>query len=153
MAKRPFDRLKVVEYGELISAPYYTKLMAGLGAEVIKVEKVGSGDKARGHGPFPNDIPHHEKSGLFLSLNTNKTGITLNMSKKKGRAIFKRLIETTDVLVENNPRGHMESMGLGYDSLKAINPRLVMVSITPFGQSGPYRDYKAHHITNGVISR
>ncbi len=85
---------------------------------------------------------------MFLSLNANKLGITLNLDKDKGKDIFKQLIEVADVLVENNAPGQMEELGLGYDSLKEINPRLVMVSITPFGQTGPYRDYKAYHINS-----
>jgi crotonobetainyl-CoA:carnitine CoA-transferase CaiB-like acyl-CoA transferase len=145
---KPLNGLKIIEYGEVISAPYCTRLLAGLGAEVIKIENVGTGDKARTNGPFPQDIPHPEKSGLFLSLNANKTGITLNLETEKGKEIFKRLIETADVLVENNDPGHMEKLALGYESLKAINPWLVMVSITPFGQTGPYRDYKAYHINS-----
>jgi crotonobetainyl-CoA:carnitine CoA-transferase CaiB-like acyl-CoA transferase len=146
--KRPFNGLKVIEYGENISAPYCAKLLAGLGAEVIKVENPGSGDEARFNGPFPKYIPDIEKSGLFLSLNANKMGVTLNLNKKKGKEIFRRLIETADVLIENNAPGYMESLGLGYDTLKEINPKLVMVAITPFGQTGPYRDYKAYHINS-----
>ena len=148
MAKRPFEGLKVIEYGEVISAPYCGRLLAGLGAEVIKVENPGSGDKARANGPFPGDVPHPEKSGLYLSLNANKIGVTLNLEKKQGKDVFKKLIETADVLVENNIRGYMDGLGLGYETLKAINPRLVMVSITPFGQTGPYKDYKAYHINS-----
>ena len=148
MIKRPLGGLKVIEYGEVISAPYCTKLMAGLGAEVIKVEKPSIGDKARNNGPFPHNKPHPEKSGLFLLLNANKIGITLNLDKNQGKEIFKRLIEPADVLVENNAPGRMAELGLGYDSLQAINPGLVMVSITPFGQTGPYRDYRAYHINS-----
>lgn len=113
---------------------------------MIKVEDPGCGDKARNHGPFPDDIPHAEKSGLFLSLNTGKKGITLNLSTDTGKDIFRKLIESSDVLVENNECGLMEDMGLDYKRLSSINPRLIMVSITPFGQSGPYNNYKAHHI-------
>jgi len=145
--KRPFSGLKVIEYGENISAPYCAKLMAGLGAEVIKIE-TPAGDEARSNGPFPGNIPDIEKSGLFLSLNANKTGITLNLNKKKGKAIFKRLIETADVLIENNAPGYLDKLGLGYNTLKEINPKLVMVSITAFGQTGPYKDYKAYHINS-----
>ena len=148
MTKRPFNGLKIIEHGEGISAAYCTRLFAGLGAEVIKIEKAGIGDNARRHGPFPENTPHSEKSGLFLSLNTDKMGITLNPEKKKGKELFKRLIETTDVLVENNATGYLERLGLSYQSLKKINPRLVMVSITPFGQTGPYRNYKAYHINS-----
>jgi crotonobetainyl-CoA:carnitine CoA-transferase CaiB-like acyl-CoA transferase len=146
--KRPFSSLKVIEYGENISAPYCAKLMAGLGAEVVKVENTASGDKARINGPFPEDEPDIEKSGLFLSLNANKIGITLNLKKKKGQEIFKRLTTAADVFIENNPPGYMAGLGLGYDTLKEINPKLVMVSITAFGQTGPYRDYKAFHINS-----
>jgi crotonobetainyl-CoA:carnitine CoA-transferase CaiB-like acyl-CoA transferase len=146
MAKRPFQTLKVIECGEDISAPYCTRLLAGLGAEVIKIEKTDTGDKARNHGPFPGGQVHPEKSGLFLSLNANKLGITLDMEKQKGKDIFKKLIETADVLVENNAPGTMEALGLGYETLRGINPKLVMAAITPFGQNGPYKDYKAYKI-------
>jgi crotonobetainyl-CoA:carnitine CoA-transferase CaiB-like acyl-CoA transferase len=81
-----------------------------------------------------------------LSLNANKIGVTLDLEKKKGKDVFKKLIKTADVLVENSIRGYLDGLGLGYDTLKEINPRLVMVSITPFGQTGPYKDYKAYHI-------
>ena len=147
MSTRPFAGLKVIEYGEYISAPYCTHLLAGLGADVIKVEKAG-GDEARVNGPFPQDIPHPEKSGLYLSLNANKKGVTLNLDKPQGKDVFKKLIANADVLVENNIRGCMAGLGLGYDVLKAINPKLVMVSITPFGQTGPYKDWKAYHINS-----
>jgi crotonobetainyl-CoA:carnitine CoA-transferase CaiB-like acyl-CoA transferase len=141
MSTRPFAGLKVIEYGEYISAPYCTRLLAGLGADVIKVEKAG-GDEARINGPFPQDIPHPEKSGLYLSLNANKKGVTLNLDKPQGKDVFKKLIANADVLVENNIRGCMAGLGLGYEVLKAINPKLVMVSITPFGQTGPIRTGK-----------
>jgi CoA:oxalate CoA-transferase len=146
MARKPFKGLKVLEYGNYITAPYCTRLFAGLGAEVTKVEKPGSGDEARNNGPFPNDMPDPERSGLFLSLNANKLGITLNLESQLGKDIFRKLIVNTDVFVENNPPGYMEGLKLGYDSLQEINPKLIMASITPFGQSGPYRDYKAYHI-------
>jgi crotonobetainyl-CoA:carnitine CoA-transferase CaiB-like acyl-CoA transferase len=148
MMKRPFEGLKVIEYGELISAPYCARLLAGLGAEVVKVENAGSGDKARINGPFPGDIADPEKSGLFLSLNANKIGITLNLKTKKGQEIFKKLVAAADVLIENYAPGYMKKLGLDYDTLKLINPGLVMVSITPFGQTGPYKNYKAYHINS-----
>ncbi len=141
-----FEGLKVVESGNLVSASYCTKLLADLGAEVIKVEKPGTGDEARKHGPFPNDNPDLEQSGLFLALNTNKLGITLNLDTSDGRDILKKLLKDADVFVENNEPKYMEELGLDYASLEKINPRLIMVSITPFGQSGPYRDYKAYDI-------
>jgi CoA:oxalate CoA-transferase len=143
MGKEALSGLKVLEYSEFISGPYCGKLLADLGAEVIKIEKPGFGDKSRSHGPFPKDIPHPEKSGLFLYLNTNKLGITLNVRGAAGMKIFGELARWADVIVENNSPREMEKLGLDYESIHKINPSLVMTSITPFGQTGPYRDYKA----------
>ena len=146
MPQGALSDLKVVEYAHSISGPYCAKLLADLGAEVIKVEEPGVGDKARRSGPFPQDTPHPERSGLFLYLNANKLGITLNLDTATGSGIFKELIEQADILVENNPFDFMAGLGLGYDSLSKINPRLVMTSITPFGETGPYRHYKASEL-------
>ncbi|MBW2091737.1 MAG: CoA transferase, partial [Deltaproteobacteria bacterium] len=132
MSEQALAGIRVIEFGNLVSAPYCTKLMADLGAEVIKIEEPGRGDEARQRGPFPGNDPHPEKSGLFLYLNTNKLGITLNPSKLEGKKIFKALIQNVDVLVEDKSPGEMEKMGLGYDALKKINPGLIMASITPF---------------------
>ena len=143
MSLKALGGLKVVEWSEFVSGPYCGKLLADLGAEVIKVEKPGCGDKARSHGPFPQDIPHLEKSGLFLYLNTNKLGVTLNVRNATGAEIFRELVKWADVLVENHPSAEVEELGFQWDSLKSLNPRLVMTSITSFGQTGPYRDYKA----------
>jgi len=143
MNKGALSSLRVIEYGEFISGPYCGKLLADLGAEVIKIEKPGFGDKARSHGPFPQDIPHPERSGLFLFLNTNKLGVTLNVGTAAGVKIFRELVKWADVIVEDNPPQEMKRLGLDYESLHQLNPRLVMTSITPFGQTGTYRDYKA----------
>ncbi|MHB8105196.1 MAG: CaiB/BaiF CoA transferase family protein, partial [Dehalococcoidales bacterium] len=113
-----------------------------LGADVIKIEKPGLGDSARHWGPFPGETPHPEKSGLFLFLNTNKLGITLNPENGPGRKLFRRLIEWADVLIENYPPREMAHLGFRYQSLKKLNPALIMTSITPFGQTGPYKDFK-----------
>ena len=142
MAETALSGIKVVELGGFIAAPYCTKLMADLGAEVIKVEEPGKGDPARSYGPFPDDDPHPERSLLFAYMNTNKLGITLDVKSALGKKLFKELIRDADVLVESNPPRMMEELGLDYDSLSAINPRLIVTSITPFGQTGPYRDYK-----------
>jgi CoA:oxalate CoA-transferase len=144
--------LKVLELSEFISGPYGGKLMADLGAEVIKIEKPGTGDRARRWGPFPGDIPHPEKSGLFLFLNTNKLGITLNIESERGREIFRRLIEWADILIESNTQKDMARLGIDYRSLKKLNPSLIMTSITPFGQTGPYKDYKGSDLINSHMS-
>ncbi len=139
--------VKVVEYGNLISAPYCSKLLADLGAEVIKVEPPGEGDVARRGGPFLDDIPGTERSGLFLYLNTNKRGVTLNLEKATGRHIFKELIKNTDILIEDTQPGKMSALELGYRNLKSLNPSLIVTSITPFGQTGPYKTYTGSDLT------
>ena len=151
MSEQALSGLKIVEYGSFVSAPYCTKLMADLGAEVIKVEEPGSGDESRRYGPFLNDEPDPEKSGLFLYLNTNKMGITLNAKTKTGQKILKRLLEEADVFVENNPPKHMAELGLDYPILKKVNPRLIVTSITSYGQTGPYKDYKGHALNTAGL--
>jgi len=146
MSEQALSHLKVLELCNFVCGPYCTKLLADLGAEVIKIEPTSVGDEARRRGPFLNDIPHPERSGLFLYLNTNKSGITLDIKTSKGRGILKELIKKTDIFVEDNPPKVMKELGLTYQQLQKINPRLVMTSITPFGQTGPYRDYKAHEM-------
>jgi len=146
MSEQALSHLKVLELCNFVSGPYCTKLLADLGAEVIKVEPPGIGDEARKRAPFLNDIPHPERSGLFLYLNTNKLGITLDIKTTKGRGILKELIKEADILVEDNPPKVIKALGLTYQELQKINPRLVMTSITPFGQTGPYRDYKAYEM-------
>lgn len=118
------------------------KILGDLGADVIKVERPG-GDPSRNIGPFYKDIPDPEKSLYWFSYNHNKRGITLNIETETGRDILKRLIEKTDILIETFRPGYLKSLGLDYDSLIKINPRLIITSITPFGQSGPYKDYMA----------
>ncbi|MES3022839.1 MAG: CoA transferase [Pseudomonadota bacterium] len=145
MTKGPLD-IKVVELCNFIAGPYCSRLLADFGAEVIKVEQPGTGDDARKRGPFPNDEPDLESSGTFLYLNTDKLSVTLDLETPDGREVFKRLIADADVLIEDRPPGDMLRLGLDYASLKAINPGLIMTSITPFGQVGPYRDFKAYHL-------
>jgi len=145
--ERALSDLKVLEFGNLVTAPYCVKLLADLGAQVIKIENPVGGDKARSRGPFAGDNPGLEKSGLFAYLNTNKRSITLNPRTSLGKAVFEDLIKDADILVENQPPQLMEELGLTYDALEKINSQLIMTSITPFGQTGPHRDYKAHELT------
>lgn len=141
------DGLQVLDVTRYIAGPFCTKLLADYGADVIKVEKPGEGDGARRMGPFPNDVPDPEESGLFLYLNTNKRGITLNLKTETGVKIFKDLVRESDILVENFSPRVMPSLGLDYQTLKKVKPQLVMTSISNFGQAGPYRDWKATEIT------
>ena len=140
--------LKVLDLTHYIAGPYCTKLLADYGAEVIKIEKPGEGDGVRKMGPFYEDDPHPEKSALFLHLNTNKRGITLNLKTTTGVKLFKELVKDVDILVENFEPRVMPNLGLECKTLEAINPRLVMTSISNFGQTGPYRDYKATELVS-----
>jgi len=140
------EGLHVLELGEMVSAAYATKLMADLGADVIKVEPPG-GERARRRGPFPASGPHPERSGLFLYLNTNKRGVTLDLDSEAGRDDLAALVERADVLVHNYPRPHLEALGLSYETLSRSRPELVMCSITPFGLTGPYSGYRAEELT------
>ena len=136
----------------MVAGPYCGKLLADLGAESIKIEQPLAGDRARHRGPFAGDEPHPDKSGLFLYVNTNKLGITLDPTTPTGRRIFLELAKDIDVLVEDHLPGRMSELGLDYDTLAAANPGLVMVSVTPFGQEGPYAHFNCytlnlHHVS------
>jgi len=138
--------IRVLDLTHYVAGPYCTKLLADYGAEVTKIERPLVGDGARRIGPFKDDIPHPEKSGLFLHLNTNKKGITLDLRSQTGIDIFEKLVKDVDVLVESFAPRVMPGLGLDYEALAQINPGLVKTSISNFGQTGPYRDYKATEI-------
>jgi len=130
---------------------YCGKLMADMGADVVKIERPG-GDATRDLPPFWRDVPHRERSLPFLYLNTGKRGITLDLARPEGRALFARLARTADVVIETGRPGDLESLGLGYQALAAGNPGLVLTSITGFGQSGPWRDLAAADIVVSALS-
>lgn len=117
------------------------KLLAELGADVVKIERPG-GDASRNTGPFYKDTPDKEKSLFWFAYNTGKKGITLDIETADGRGIFKRLVTRADMVIESFNPGYMNGLDLGYETLSKLNPRLIFVSITPFGQTGPYKDYK-----------
>ncbi len=117
------------------------KILADLGCDVLKIEEPG-GDPGRLHGPFYQDTPDPDKSLYWWAFNANKRGITLNIERPEGRALFLRLAEKADFVIESFAPGYMDEMGLGYRELRKLNPGLVVTSITPFGQSGPYARYK-----------
>ena len=137
----PLAGLRVLELADE-KGQFCGKLMADLGADVIKVEPPG-GQDTRSIGPFLDDIPHPERSISFWHYNTSKRGITLNLETNDGRELFRRLAATTDIILESYPPGYLSSLGLGYEDLAASNPRLIMCSLTPFGQEGPWRDYRS----------
>jgi len=147
MPPQALDDLLVLDLTHYVAGPYCTKRLADFGARVIKIEPPLHGDPGRQLGPFPNDVPHPEKSGLFLHLNTNKESVTLNLKRLRGRQIFFKLLEHADIVVENFRPGVMRQLQLDYPLLRRVKPNLVMTSISNFGQSGPYRDWRAQDLT------
>lgn len=128
----PLSGIRVLDLTRVLAGPYCTMILSDLGAEVIKVEIPGSGDDSRAFGPFL-----HNRSLYFLSINRGKKSISLNLKKEKGKAILIELVKHCDILVENYRPGTMEKLGLSYEILKEINPRLIYAASTGFGHSGP----------------
>ena len=147
MSERALSGIRVLDLTHSIAGPYCTKMLADYGADVVKVERPGSGDISRAEGPFIGDVVDIDGGGLFLYINTNKKSITLNLKSAEGVKVLKALVKETDVLVENFEPRVMPSLGLDYQILKSINPGLVMTSISNFGQTGPYRDCRATDLT------
>ncbi len=137
---------KVLDLTHHIAGPFCTKLLADHGADVLKIEQPPGGDPTRHMPPFLKDEPHPEKSGRFLYLNTGKRSVTLNLKTADGKHILKELVRDVDILVESFSPRVMPSLGMSYEVLRDINPRLIMTSISNFGQTGPYRDYKMTEI-------
>jgi crotonobetainyl-CoA:carnitine CoA-transferase CaiB-like acyl-CoA transferase len=121
------------------------KILADLGADVVKIEKPG-GDPGRMKGPFIDDIPHPERSLHWFAFNLNKRSITLDLETNKGAGIFRKLVETATFVIESFEPGYLDGIGLGYNALKSINPGIIMTSITPFGNTGPHREWKGSDI-------
>lgn len=121
------------------------KVLGDLGADVIKIERPG-GDSSRNIRPFYHNTPDPEKSLYWFAFNANKRGITLNIENERGRDIFKRLVQTADFVVESFPPSYKQKFGLGYQLLKKLKPSIIMTSISPFGQNGPYADYKGSNL-------
>jgi crotonobetainyl-CoA:carnitine CoA-transferase CaiB-like acyl-CoA transferase len=143
----PLAGLRVLDLTHWLAGPRCTMLLADFGADVIKLERPPAGDPARRLGPFPHDLPDPEASGTFLHLNTNKRSVTLNLKTDAGLELAKSLAGRVDAVVENFKPGVLERLGLGYETLKALRPGIVLTSISNFGQDGPYRDLPASEIT------
>ena len=139
MRKGALEGIRVLDLGRVVAAPICGQILGDLGADVIKVERVKGGDDVRGVAPFTKD-------GINLyypTFNRNKRSITIDFRNPKGIEVLRRLIANADVLVENFRPGTMENMGLGYEEVRKINPRMIMASISGFGETGPYRDRAA----------
>src|SRR5262247_169843 len=135
----PLHGLRVLELADE-KGQFCGKLLADLGADVVKIEPLG-GEATRRVGPFLDDVPHQDRSLSFWYYNTSKRGVTLNLDVAEGRQLFRRLAATADVIMETFPPGHLTSLDLSYQTLSAQNPGLIMCSLTPFGQTGPWRAY------------
>ncbi|MFQ5934539.1 MAG: CoA transferase, partial [Dehalococcoidia bacterium] len=117
------------------------KVLADLGADVIAVESPG-GNPVRRLGPFYKGRPHPERSLVWWAYSSGKRSVTLDLEAEDGPTLLKQLVETADFVFESFPPGYLDRLGLGYKALKQVNPRLIMVSMTPFGQDGPYASYQ-----------
>ncbi|MDP3385924.1 MAG: CoA transferase [Eubacteriales bacterium] len=139
----PLENIKILDLTRVLAGPYCTMTLADLGAEVIKIEMPGQGDDSRAFGPYIEN-----ESAYFMSLNRNKESITLNLKKDKAKEILKQLVEKVDVIVENFKPGTMEKLGLGYDVLREINPKIIYAASSGFGHYGPYSERPAY---DGVV--
>ncbi len=141
----------MIEWGEVISAPFCAKVLAELGADVIKVESPG-GDRARAAGPFPGDVPHPERSGLFLFANLGKRGVMLDTAADAGIEQLHRLLGSADIFVENQPYGGLSDAGITEAELRWRHPHLITVSISPYGRTGDYREYAGYDLQVNALS-
>lgn len=135
------QNVKVLDLTRVLAGPFATMILADLGADVLKIERPGTGDDSRSFGPYV-----HGESGYFMSINRNKKSMTLNLKTERGRDIFKQLIPSFDVVVENFRPGTMDKLGLGYENLKELNPRIIYAAISGFGRTGPYSRRPAYDI-------
>jgi len=142
---QPFDDVTVLDLTQHIVGPYATLLMASYGADVIKVERPG-GDPARRLGPFLGDVEDPEKSGLFFYLNNNKRSVVLDLKSEAGKSALHKLAEAADLVVESFKPGVLDRLDCGWQFLQSVKPSLPLVSISNFGQTGPYRDFKASEL-------
>jgi crotonobetainyl-CoA:carnitine CoA-transferase CaiB-like acyl-CoA transferase len=151
MLAATLDDLKVLDLSQGLAGPICAKILADFGADVIKVEPPG-GDSGRFMPPHAGNVPHPEKSLVYLLANLNKRGVRLNLDDPAGRDLLRQMARTTDVIVESFKPGYLASIGLDYAALAKENPRLILISITPFGQTGPYKHYECEEIVTYALS-
>ncbi|MDC0035749.1 CoA transferase [Chloroflexi bacterium] len=147
MKSEALKDVKVLDITHYVSGPYCTKLLGDFGANVIKIERPISGDPCRRLPPFQKNNQNENNSLLFEYLNTNKKSVALDLKSNFGQRALVELVKTSDILVENFRPGVLASFGLTKQKIRTLNPRLVIVSISNFGQTGPYRDFKANDLT------
>jgi crotonobetainyl-CoA:carnitine CoA-transferase CaiB-like acyl-CoA transferase len=140
------DDVRVLELTNSLSGAFCAKLLADQGADTLKIETPGRGDPSRHEAPFIGGEPHPDCGTLFLAFNTNKRSITLDVTTLTGRAVLLRLIADRNIMIESFAPGYLAALGLSYEALRQVNPRLILTSITPFGQTGPYCDYQGNDL-------
>jgi CoA:oxalate CoA-transferase len=154
--KGPLSGLIVIDLTRVLAGPYCSMILADLGARVIKVEMPGIGDDARQVGPFYNGLNNEKQSAYFLSVNRNKESIALNLKLSDDKKIFEELLLSADILIENYTPGTIEKLGYGFDFLKKTYPKIILASISGFGQTGPYRELPAYDMVvqamGGILS-
>ncbi|MBQ4651435.1 MAG: CoA transferase [Oscillospiraceae bacterium] len=133
------ENLLVLDLTRVLAGPFCTMMLADMGAKVIKIEVPITGDDTRSYPPFRNNNQGERESLYFANINRNKQGITLNLKKPEGKELFKQLVKQADIVVENYRPGVMDKLGLGYDVLRELNPRIIYGSVSGFGNTGPYR--------------
>jgi len=144
---KPLEGVRVVDLSRALAGPYCTMMLGDLGADVIKIERPGRGDESRGWGPpFVGEPygPYPGESAYFIAVNRNKRSVTVNLKSAEGKRIVRRLAGIADLLVENFRTGVLDRMGLGYQDLQTVNPRLVYCSISGYGRTGPYAGYPGY---------
>ncbi len=146
MEYKALEGIVVLDFTKVLAGPYCGSILADFGADVIKIELPGKGDDARTYGPIVNG-----ESLYYANLNRGKRGITLNLKTEQGKEVFKKLVRKADILIENNRPGVMERLGLGYEELSRINPRLIYGKISGFGSTGPYADRPGYDIISQAM--
>ena len=140
-----FSDVRILDLSDGIPGPFCARIFADYGADVIKVEPP-KGDSTRRRGPFPGDVPDIEASALYLHLNRNKRGITLDLETDTGASLLREVVATSDIVIESFAPGHMDRLGLGFEQLRQCKTNVVLASVTPFGQDGPYAQYQGADI-------
>ncbi len=138
---KALEGIRILDVSRVLAGPYCTMMLADFGADVVKIEPPNGGDDSRSFGPFIGS-----ESAYFMSLNRNKRSIVLDLKKEADKSVFKEMVKTADVVVENYRPGTMEKFGLGYETLKEVNPQIIYAACSGFGDSGPYRNKPAYDI-------
>ncbi len=145
-SRQALENLMVLDLTRVVAGPYAGSILGDFGAHVIKIEMPGNGDDARGYGPY-----EHGESMYYANLNRNKKGMTLNLKSQKGKEIFLKLVQKADILLENYRPGVMDKLGIGYETLHALNPRLIYGALSGFGSYGPYANRPGYDIISQAM--